>query len=106
MAAVHPQPNDDALAMRDEWDAPPLVNDPPLDDLFRRCWQSIASRHRIRPVVDIVNVRVWRGDLLGDVQHNDVWERLLLAWRAIPLQAKVLKFSDWISSCLEILNFL
>ena len=32
---------------------------------------------------------MWRGGLLGDAQHNYVWAKLLLAWNAVPLQAKV-----------------
>ena len=87
MAAAHPKVTPSTI--KDVWDAPPLTNDPELDDLLRRYWQSIVTRHRLRPVVDIVNIRVWRGGLIGDVQHNDVWEKLLRAWNAVPVQAKV-----------------
>ena len=77
MAAVHPAPPRQPLV--DEWDAPPPTDNPELDNLLQRYWQSIMTKHRVRPVVDIVNIRVWRGDLLGELQHADVWEKLLLA---------------------------
>ena len=87
MAAAHPKA---ALStVKDEWNAPPLTTDLELDNLLERYWQSIVTKHRLRPVVDIVNIRVWRGGLIGNVQHDDVWEKLLQAWNAVPVQAKV-----------------
>ena len=87
MAAVHPVAGGAPLV--DEWGAPPPTDNPELNILLQRHWQSIATRHRVRPVVDIVNIRVWRGDLLGEVQHADVWERLVQAWEVVTVAAKV-----------------
>ena len=39
--------------------------------------------------MNIVNIRVWRGDLPGEVQHADVWERLVQAWEVVTVAAKV-----------------
>ena len=87
MAAAHPECAQRVIV--EEWAGPPLTEEPELDNLLRKYWQSIATRHRVRPVVDILNIRVWRGDLIGDMHHHGVWERLHRAWNAVPVQAKV-----------------
>ena len=87
MAAAHPEPARQAID--EEWDGPPRTGDPELDNLLRTYWPSIATRHRVRPVVDVANIRVWRGNLIGDIHHDGVWERLHCIWNAVPVQAKV-----------------
>ena len=87
MAAAHP-PFPRPL-LYDEWEAPPPTDNPELDNLLQRYWPSITTRQRVRAVVDIVNIRVWKGELLGEVQHIDVWEKLVWAWHAVTVNAKV-----------------
>ena len=92
MAEVHPPDNRRIQPIEDEFAAAPqLPGEDELNEVLNRYWNSIQTRHRIRPVVDIVNIRMWNGDGDGDgtVVQEEVWPRLEHAWQGITVRAKV-----------------
>ena len=58
---------------------PPTTGDATVDRVVSDNWHAIVSRHRIRPVQDIINVRCWNGELQPyqpGVGGNDAWQTL------------------------------
>jgi hypothetical protein len=81
--------------IRDDADDPELTGDDAVDEVLREYWPSIMTRHRVRRLVDIVNIRLWRGG--GDDRlvrrlreaRDHIWETLRNAWDNVTVRAKV-----------------
>ena len=61
---------------RDEWDVPLRTGDDAWDEVIADNWGSIKTGHRTRPVVDIINIRTWRGTAAMAVGDYDAGEIL------------------------------
>ena len=71
---------------------PPITGDAAVDRVVSDNWQAIVSRHRIRPVQDIINIRCWDGELQPyqpGVGGNNAWQTLRTAWRRVRYRCKV-----------------
>ena len=71
---------------------PPITGDAAVDRVVSDNWHAIVSRHRIRPVQDIINVRCWNGELQPyqpGVGGNDAWQTLRTEWRRVRYRCKI-----------------